>query len=79
MISNAVRQQASRYRGDFRSAEPFPHLVIDNFFDVDNAEHLLADFPAFDPENAKNEFGDVGRKAVIADIRQISPFYAAVY
>ena len=79
MISSAVRQQASRYRSEFRNAKPFPHLVIDNFFDADKAEQLLSDFPAFDPENAKNEFGEVGRKATIPDIRKISPFYAAVY
>jgi hypothetical protein len=79
MISSAVRQQASRYRNEFRSAKPFPHLVIDNFFEADKADQLLADFPPFDPENAKNEFGQVGRKATIPDIRKISPFYAAVY
>ena len=79
MITSAVRQQASRYRGEFRSAQPFPHLVIDNFFDADKAERLLAEFPAFEPGNAKNEFGEVGRKATIPDIRKISPFYAAVY
>jgi hypothetical protein len=79
MISSAVREQASRYRGDFRSAKPFPYLVIDNFFDPAKAEQLLSEFPPFDPENAKNEFGAVGRKAVVTDIRKISPFYAAVY
>jgi hypothetical protein len=79
MISSAVRQQASRYQGEFRSAKPFPHLVIDSFFDAAKAEQLLAEFPAFDPENAKNEFGAVGRKAVVPDIRKISPFYTAVY
>jgi len=79
MIRSAVRQQASRYRGDFQSAQPFPHVVIDNFFDPDKAEHLLADFPAFDAENAKSDFGHVGRKAAVPDIRRISPFYAAVY
>ena len=79
MINAAVRQQGSQYRSEFANASPFPHLVIDNFFDADKAEQLLADFPAFDPENAKNEFGKVGRKATIADIRKISPFYAQVY
>ena len=79
MISQAVRQQGSRLCGEFRNAKPFPHLVIDNCFDTEKAEQLLADFPAFDPENARNEFGAVGRKAVVTDIRKISPFYAAVY
>ena len=79
MINAAVRQMGSRYRSEFADASPFPHLVIDNFFDADKAEQLLADFPAFDAANARNEFGEVGRKATIPDIREISPFYAAVY
>jgi hypothetical protein len=79
MINAAVRQQASRYRDEFRAARPFPYLVIDEFFEAAKAERLLAEFPPFNPANAKNEFGEVGRKATIPDIRKISPFYAAVY
>lgn len=79
MIHGAVLRQASWYRSEFRSARPFPHVVIDNFFDAERAEQLLADFPPFDPANARSDFGGIGRKAAIADIRKISPFYAAVY
>ena len=38
MINAAVRQQGSQYRSEFANASPFPHLVIDNFFDADKAE-----------------------------------------
>ena len=79
MINEAVRRQAAEYRSEFRNAQPFPHVVIDDFFDADKAARLLADFPPFDPDNARNEFGEVGRKAVVTDIRGISPFYADVY
>lgn len=79
MINGAVLRQASRYRSEFQSARPFPHVIMDDFFDTERAEQLLAGFPPFDPANARNEFGGVGRKATIADIRKISPFYAAVY
>ena len=79
MINATVRQQVSGYRSEFANASPFPHLVIDDFFDADKAEQLLTDFPAFDPANARNEFGEVGRKATVPDLRKISPFYAAVY
>ena len=79
MIRRAVRQQADRYRSEFRSAQPFPYVVIDDFFEPREAEQLLAEFPPFDPENAKNEFGHVGRKAVVPDLRKISSFYASVY
>jgi hypothetical protein len=79
MINGAVLRQASWYRSEFQPARPFPHVVIDDFFDAERAEQLLAEFPPFDPAHAGNEFGGVGRKATIADIRKISPFYAAVY
>lgn len=79
MIGAAVRRQTARYKNQFADALPFRHVVIDSFFEPDHAERLLADFPVFDPENAKNEFGEVGRKATVADIRKISPFYADVY
>jgi 2OG-Fe(II) oxygenase superfamily len=79
VINPKVRQQAGRYRQQFDSAQPFRHVVIDYFFEPDSARRVLADFPPFDPENARNEFGGVGRKAVVQDIARISPFYAQVF
>ena len=32
----------------FRDAEPFPHLIVDDFFDAETARGLVAEFPAFD-------------------------------
>jgi SAM-dependent methyltransferase len=79
MVSPAVRERISFYRDAFSNAVPFPHIVIDNFFEPDKAEKLLEDFPPFDPANATNEFGEVGRKAVVTDIAKISPFYHEAY
>jgi hypothetical protein len=79
MISPEVREKANQYRREFGEARPFPHVVIDGFFSVVPAERLLEDFPPFKPENALNEFGEVGRKATIADIRSVSPFYGEVH
>ena len=79
VINPNVRQQASRYRQQFVSAQPFPHVAIDYFFDADQAAQLLRDFPKFDPEKARNEFGEIARKAVVTNIASISPFYAEVY
>ena len=33
---------------EFRSAQPFPHIVIDNFLDADVANAIAAEFPAHD-------------------------------
>jgi len=79
VINPTVLRQAGRYHKQFDTALPFRHVVIDYFFEPDSARRLLADFPPFHPDNARNEFGGVGRKAVIQDISRISPFYAEVY
>jgi Rps23 Pro-64 3,4-dihydroxylase Tpa1-like proline 4-hydroxylase len=79
VINPTIRQQVQRYRRDFDSALPFRHVVLDDFFESEHARHLLVDFPPFHPDNARNEFGGVGRKAVIQEISRISPFYAEVY
>jgi 2OG-Fe(II) oxygenase superfamily len=79
MINPEIREKANHYRKEFATARPFPYVVIDEFFSTVPAERLLEDFPPFNPANALNEFGEVGRKAAIADIRKISPFYAKVY
>lgn len=47
----------------FFNAKPFRHICIDDFLDPDLAQALLDQFPKFDTERAKNEFGHVGGKA----------------
>ncbi len=59
----------------FRENQPFPHIVMDQFFKPEFAQELLKSFPPFDPEKAKNELGLVGGKAVHNDVRKLGePF-----
>jgi hypothetical protein len=78
-VSGKVSAEADRCRQAFVSADPFKHVVIDDFFDPAFAEDLLAQFPRFDPKLAVNEMGDVGGKAVNTKIREISPAYQRLY
>ena len=78
-ISEAALHEADRYREAFLSADPFKHVVIENFFEPAFAERLLADFPSFDTRLAKNEMGQLGGKAVQMNIRTISPVYEELY
>jgi hypothetical protein len=71
--------RASSIRSTFQSGDPFPHVCIDNFLIESEAEVLLRDFPPFDRERAKNEFGEVGPKCVISDIQSISAAYKRLY
>lgn len=75
MISRTVVENVASYRADFSQAEPFRHIVIDNFLESEAAETMLRDFPVFDPKYALNEMGEVGGKAVVETVAEISLFY----
>ncbi|MGT2507934.1 hypothetical protein [Cupriavidus basilensis] len=79
MINKKILEEAVSLREGFQGAKPFKHLCIDNFFDTESAERLLSDFPSFQSQNALNEFGAVGGKAVVTTLKDISAFYAQVY
>ena len=72
--------QPDQYRDAFLAAEPFKHVVIENFFAPAFAERLLEEFPAFNPALATNEiYGGVWGKAVNTKIGEIGPAYAELY
>ncbi len=79
MISQPVMAQAAAYRQAFQAAQPFKHVCIDDFLVNAAAEASLRDFPPFDRQFAINEYGEVGGKAVVSNIQEISPFYARLY
>jgi len=80
LIAQNVRQNAAAYRDCFLEADPFRHVLIDGFFEPAFAEELLAAFPAFNPELAKNEiYGGVWGKAVNTRIREIAPAYRQLF
>jgi len=67
-------------RGDalataFARREPFRHLVVDDFLDAGFAQRLLAQFPAFERGNARNEAGELGGKSTIERIRALGDAY----
>lgn len=78
MLSDHVRAEASELALRFRGAEPFRHVVIEDFLEPACAERLLATFPDFNPAKAINEDGVVGAKAVHERIRALGPAYVAL-
>ena len=78
-VAPAVAVEADQYRAQFLEAQPFKHVVIEDFFESALAEQLLAEFPRFDSGLARNEGGATGGKAVNTDIRAISPAYRRLY
>lgn len=79
MFDEALPEQLDRLRQAYVAAEPFRHVVIDGFFQPAVADRLLQEFPRFDAAYARNEFGEVGRKAVRTDMAAIGATYRALY
>jgi hypothetical protein len=79
MIDSDVLDNALDTQHRFREAKPFRHVAIDNFLAKEACEALLRDFPRFDKRKAINEHGEIGRKAVVESVSQVSPFYGSFY
>jgi hypothetical protein len=78
IVNPAVVGSREALAGRFAAAEPFRHVVIDDFFAAEQAERLLAEFPPFESGNARNEAGELGNKSVVEKIRGVGPAYAAL-
>jgi SAM-dependent methyltransferase len=65
-------------RPAFDSAEPFRHLVMDDFLDPGLLAGLEREFPAFERGSALDEHGGLGGKSVVERIRELGPAYAAL-
>jgi Rps23 Pro-64 3,4-dihydroxylase Tpa1-like proline 4-hydroxylase len=76
VLHPSVLQNLENLRSQFATAQPFRHVVIDSFLDPTFCKQLTESFPSFDPNRAKNEYGEQGRKAVIPNIAKIGPAYA---
>lgn len=79
MINPEILANAPHYRESFVGARPFSHVVMENFFTEEAMAALYREFPAFEKKHALNEFGEVGGKAVVTDLKQVSPSYERLY
>ena len=76
LLHTQVQDRAEELSREFTGAQPFRHVVIDPFLDPAFCNRLIAEFPAFDAQRARNEMGGVGRKAVFPDLARLGPAYA---
>jgi len=72
-INRMVIDNAPGLAEQFRSARPFRHVQIDNFFTPALSDELADHFPPFDESLAVNEDGIVGNKAVHEKIMHLGP------
>src|SRR5580765_5099648 len=75
LISESALQEGDELARRFREAQPFRHVVVDDFFDPAFCQSILDQFPRFEDRFALNEMGDVGGKAVRMGVRELSPAY----
>lgn len=72
-VNREVINNATSLAERFRSAGPFRHVQIDNFFTAALSTELADNFPPFDNSLAVNEDGIVGNKAVHEKIMHLGP------
>jgi Rps23 Pro-64 3,4-dihydroxylase Tpa1-like proline 4-hydroxylase len=77
-IDTRVIADAEHHAAAFARRDPFRHVVIENFFAPDYAASLLAQFPAFERGNARNEAGEIGGKSTVEHIRGLGEPWAAL-
>jgi Rps23 Pro-64 3,4-dihydroxylase Tpa1-like proline 4-hydroxylase len=75
-VNSAVHEGVAALHESWRAATPFRHVVVDDFLESDFCRQLMDDFPSFDAQNALNEMGGVGGKAVVSRVASIAPSYA---
>jgi len=78
MLAADLDSRIASLAAAFQRRDPFRHVVIEDFFDAASATQLLADFPAFERGNARNEDGAIGNKSTVEKIRELGPAYAAL-
>ena len=75
VLDPSVLSRADDFAREFRGAEPFRHLVIDNFLAPAFCQSLIDDFPPFASGNFLNERGEPGLKSTQPDIKRLSAPY----
>jgi hypothetical protein len=78
ILNPSLQSNREALAREFQEADPFRHVVIPEFFAPEVARRLLSDFPGFEDRFARGEMGDVGRKAVHKNVRDVSDAYREV-
>lgn len=75
IVNAAVRESVDRHAQAFSNAQPFRHIVIDDFLERAYADELLREFPAFERGNYIGDDGRPGGKSTVDSMPQIGPAY----
>jgi hypothetical protein len=78
IIAPHVLRDAPAHGQVFMTAEPFRHVVIDDFFIPAYLDRVNVEFPSFERGNARTENGDLGNKSTVEKIRDLGASFAAL-
>lgn len=78
LLNPQVVAQAPSFRQRFVAAEPFRHVVIDDFLTPAFADALLLAFPVFEQGNSVGDDGKHGDKSTLERIRALGLHYIAL-
>ncbi|HEY4292368.1 2OG-Fe(II) oxygenase [Luteibacter sp.] len=75
IVSPAVRANVDNHARAFADAQPFRHVVIDDFFERAYIDELLREFPAFERGNYIGDDGHAGNKSTVDAMARLGPAY----
>jgi hypothetical protein len=75
IVDSHVLARTAEWRERFTSAEPFRHVIIDNFLVPTFADALLAQFPDFEKGNYIGDDGRPGGKSTMDRVRGLGEAY----
>ncbi len=72
ILSETALAQEELYRETFQQAQPFKHVLMENFLDDEFLKNILIEFPLPPGQGAlKNEFGGASRKHAVHAITEL--------
>ncbi len=74
-LNSQIIEQRESLRERFTTAQPFPHIVLDDFLNEDLCQRLSDEFPTAREGAAAGDYGTTGRKFTRPDINTIGPAY----
>ena len=74
-INSQVLESAEEHAVRFDQAEPFRHVVLDNFLSPEFCAQICAQFPPFRDKHAINENKQIGGKATRDQVRSLGPAF----
>jgi hypothetical protein len=74
-INEKILESATEICNQFENASPYKHVQLDNFFNENLIDRMIAEFPEPKKHEMFNEFGGPSLKHTVADVRSIGPAY----